>query len=80
MNRRTKYIEAGNGTFEAAKTIGWTHLAVVWVEDDPAAARGFALADNRSAELAEWDQLRLETLLAEVAEDDDLLYQELMLG
>jgi ParB-like chromosome segregation protein Spo0J len=78
-NSRTKTIEAGNGTFEAARRIGWTHLAVVWVEDDPAAARGFSIADNRTAELADWDGLKLETLLAELADDSPSLYAELLL-
>jgi ParB-like chromosome segregation protein Spo0J len=79
VNSRTKTIEAGNGTFEAARRIGWTHLAVVWVEDDPAAARGFSIADNRTAELADWDGLKLETLLAELADDLPQLYDELLL-
>lgn len=81
VNRATRHIEAGNGTFEAAKKLGWTHLAVVWVEDDPAAARGFALADNRTAELADWDQLKLESLLSEMAEEPlcESLYRDLLL-
>jgi len=31
-------IEAGNGTWQAAKQLGWSHIAVVYVEDDPATA------------------------------------------
>ena len=31
-------IEAGNGTWQAAKKLGWSHIAVVYVEDDPATA------------------------------------------
>jgi DNA modification methylase len=80
VNRTTKYIEAGNGTYDAARRISWTHLAVVWVEDDPASARGFSLADNRAAELADWDQLKLESLLAATADDSPELYSELLLA
>ena len=28
-------VEAGNGTLEAAKRLGWTHVAAVLVDDDP---------------------------------------------
>ena len=31
-------IEAGNGTWQAAKQLGWTHIAAVFVEDDPQTA------------------------------------------
>ena len=48
-------VEAGNGTLQAALASGWQYIAVVLVEDDPKTARGFSLADNRTAELAEWD-------------------------
>jgi len=64
-NRRSGQLEAGHGTLVAAGRLGWTHLAVVWVDDDPATASGFALADNRTAELAEWDELRLAALLGD---------------
>lgn len=48
-------IEAGNGTYRAAKTLGWSHIAVVWVEDDAATAAGYGIADNRLGDLSEWD-------------------------
>src|SRR5512138_70886 len=40
-------IEAGNGTWLAAKQLGWSHIAVVFVDDDPATAAAFGIADNR---------------------------------
>jgi site-specific DNA-methyltransferase (adenine-specific) len=53
-------IVAGNGTVEAAKRLGWNK---VWVNDDPFAslehAKAYAVADNRSAELADWDNQTL---------------------
>jgi len=73
-------IEAGNGTYEAARRLGWTHLAAVRVQHDPAAARGYALADNRTAELADWDDAMLQALLAEVQEDSPQLYDDLLLA
>lgn len=62
-NRRTGLIEAGNGTWEAAHALGWTTLAVLWVEEDPTSATGYAIADNRTAELAEWDEAALAKTL-----------------
>lgn len=48
-------IEAGNGTYRAAKQLGWSHVAVVFVDDDPATAAGYGIADNRVGELSRWD-------------------------
>jgi hypothetical protein len=50
-------IAAGNGTVEAAKSLGWTDIEAVRIPADWDADRikAFALADNRSAELAQWD-------------------------
>lgn len=62
-NRATGLIEAGNGTWEAAVALGWPTIAVVYVEDDPASASGYAVADNRTAELAEWDDEALARTL-----------------
>lgn len=49
-------VIAGNGTLEAARELGWDRLAVVTFDnEDEARARAFAIMDNRSAELSEWD-------------------------
>ncbi|MFZ5831449.1 MAG: ParB N-terminal domain-containing protein [Planctomycetota bacterium] len=80
VHAETRVIEAGNGTFAAAERLGWTHLACVLVKHDAAAARGFALADNRTAELAEWDPAVLESLLSEVEKESPDLWAELLLA
>lgn len=49
-------IEAGNGTYRAAKSLGWRYVAVLFVEDDPATAAAFGIADNRVAEFSRWDE------------------------
>lgn len=73
--RDTRTVIAGNGTLEAARELGWTDLAVVFTYDDAITAAGFAIADNRTAELAEWDGEVLDRLLHEVRVDDERLQQ-----
>lgn len=59
-------VVCGNGTVEAARALGWTHVLAVRTELSGEAARAFALADNRSAELAEWDKEILQQQLQEL--------------
>src|SRR3990167_8333455 len=73
VRRAGMVVTAGNGTLEAARALGWTHVAAVVVDDDALTATGFALADNRTGELAEWDDAALSALLAGLqAEEVDL--------
>jgi ParB-like chromosome segregation protein Spo0J len=71
----TRTVIAGNGTLQAARDLGWSHLAVVFTDDDPMTAVGFAIADNRTAELAGWDREALDRLLGEVRVEDERLQQ-----
>lgn len=48
-------VIAGNGTIEAAKAIGWETIDIHRTPLKGAEAIAFALADNKTAELAEWD-------------------------
>jgi len=59
-------IEAGNGLWLAAKELGWTEIAAVMVEDDPSDATGYAIMDNQSALLADWEFPILKDLLEEL--------------
>lgn len=59
-------VVAGNGTMEAAKALGWTEIDVVETALEGSALRAFAIADNRTAELAEWDAVALARALAEL--------------
>lgn len=66
-------VVAGNGTLEAAKALGWTEIDVVETTLEGAELRAFAIADNRTAELAEWDRAALAVALAAIkAETDDV--------
>jgi len=48
-------IEKGNGTYEAARRLGWKYIAAVRVADNEVTKKAFSIADNRTGELAEWD-------------------------
>lgn len=63
-------IVAGNGTVEAARLLGLTDVDVVRVPEDWDLDRvkAFALADNRTAELAEWNPKVLSAQLLELDE------------
>ena len=65
-------VLAGNGTLEAAKSLGWTEIDVAEVPDDwdNDTAKAYALADNRTAELAEWDENELAKQLLELQDAD----------
>jgi hypothetical protein len=63
VQREGMIVRAGNGTLAAAQALGWEQIAAVVIDEDSAQAVQFAIADNRTAELAEWDDETLETLL-----------------
>ena len=71
-------VIAGNGTLQAALSLNWSHLAVVWVDMDAATAAGFSISDNRTAELSEWDKDALDALLREVNTNNDSRLDEML--
>lgn len=69
---KNNVIVAGNGTVQAAKLLSWTTIDCVrvpedWTDDQIMA---FALADNRTAELAKWDEEQLAATLLTLDEAD----------
>lgn len=67
-NRRTSEVLAGNHTFLAAEALGWSKIAVSWVDVDPETAARIVLADNRTNDLAGYDTEALADLLQELPE------------
>ena len=63
-------VIAGNGTLEAARQLEWDEIDIVQVPEDwtKDQAKAFALADNRTAELASWDNAVLQQQLSELEE------------
>jgi ParB-like chromosome segregation protein Spo0J len=58
-------VRAGNGTLAAAKSLGWKTIAAVRSELGKTELTAYAITDNRSAELAEWDHEILGLTLAD---------------
>lgn len=84
-NKRTGEVLAGNHTLAAAKALGWAQLAVTWVDVDDEEAKRIVLVDNRSNDLAGYDDAELVALLASLPDltgtgfDDEAL-KELLAG
>ena len=62
-------VLAGNGTLAAARSLGWRWIARVRCNLTGPAARRWAIQDNRTAELAEWDQAELQNQVAQLEAD-----------
>jgi len=65
-------VVAGNGTVQAARELGWERVAAVRVPADWDAEKikAFAIADNRTAELSDWNREILAEQLLELEEAD----------
>lgn len=64
-----RIVRAGNGTLAAAKALGWDSIDVVRSDLDPSELTAYAIADNRTAELAEWDDTVLKAQLESLDEE-----------
>jgi ParB-like chromosome segregation protein Spo0J len=63
-------VRAGNGTLAAAKALGWTHLNAVRSDLAAGELAAFAIVDNRTAELADWDDQLLLAALQDASAGD----------
>ena len=66
-------VRAGNGTLEAAKRLGWETIEATVSELTGSEMTAYAIADNRTAELAEWDEAALAATLEGLQFDDEEL-------
>ncbi len=71
VQKQGMIVRAGNGRLAAARDLGWTHIAAVVVDEGDVEATAFAIADNRTAELAGWDDDVLGQLLVAIDGDPD---------
>jgi hypothetical protein len=67
-------VIAGNGTLRAALALGWTDIEITRVPDDWSKDQitAYAVADNRTSDLASWDEEVLLDILADL-DGHDLL-------
>jgi len=65
-------IRAGNGTYLAAREMGWATIQVVVSELEGLEAAAYSVADNRTTDLSEFEPESLSKLLAELREEDAL--------
>lgn len=54
--RKDGRIVKGHGRYQAARELGWTHVAAIFVNDGDQKAIARAIADNRSSELSRWNK------------------------
>ena len=65
-------VVAGNGTLMGAKSLGWKEIQIVRTELEGADAVAYAIADNRTAELAIWDDDALAKTLEALKIDESI--------
>lgn len=65
-------ILAGHTRYKAAQQLGLAEVPVVWQTDiTPIQARGYRIADNKTAEIAAWDRDALDAEVKGIAEQAD---------
>jgi DNA modification methylase len=72
VQKSTNKILVGNGMYEAMKRLGLKEGIVLYVDDDDETAAKRALADNRTAELAEWDWAALKDIVQELGPEPNI--------
>lgn len=73
VQKQGMIVRVGNARLRAARELGWSHIAAVVVDEGDVEATAFALVDNRSSELGEWDM----QVLAEELQNLDGVYGDL---
>lgn len=66
----TDRIIAGHGRLEAAKALGMTEVPVIYLDLNDRDADAYTIADNRLAELSEWDRTGLKDILESLDDGD----------
>jgi len=68
-------VRKGNGTLQAAMAMGWDEIDCIRTELTSSDAVAYAIADNRTSELAEWDDDVLAAQLQGLLTDDEALLE-----
>jgi len=70
VDRKTNYILAGSHTWQAIKKLKWSSVNVTYVDVDEDTAKRIVLADNRTSDLASYDDSALLALLESLPDLD----------
>lgn len=74
-------ILAGHTRYKAAQQLGLTEVPVVWQTDiDEIRAKGYRIADNKTAEISAWDREQLDKEVQDIAEKCDFDIKDLGLA
>lgn len=68
--RASRIVVAGHTRLEAAKRMGLPQVPVIWLDMDPVTSRLYNLADNKLAQISEWDDTALVAMLEELRVED----------
>lgn len=74
VQKSSGYILAGNHTYRAMRELGETRIPVVFVDVDDTTATRILLADNRTADLGDYDHETLIQLLQNIPDLDGTGY------
>lgn len=67
VSKKSGYIIAGHGRLSAAKIAGFTEVPIDEQDfDSEAVEYQYMIADNRIAELSEWDNAKLKDIIEEL--------------
>jgi site-specific DNA-methyltransferase (adenine-specific) len=72
---RNNVVRAGNCRLDAAEALGWETIKAVRSDLSGSDAIAYAIADNRTSELAEWDEDILAAQLQGLLTDDEALLE-----
>jgi ParB-like chromosome segregation protein Spo0J len=61
---------AGNGTLMATRALKREYIAAVIIEEGDSQAKAYAIADNRTNELSEWDDFQLADNINDILSND----------
>jgi ParB-like chromosome segregation protein Spo0J len=62
---------AGSGRLTAAKELGWESLACIEWDGTAEQAKAFALVDNRTADMSDWDHDNLKLMVDELLSGEE---------
>lgn len=66
VHAATNQILAGNHLWKAAQKLGWSHIDAIFVDVSDEQAKKIVAADNRLADLGEYDEKKLFDLLGDI--------------